>query len=340
MNTSARATRRRAWNIFFATIAVFMLLVAVQSIARYRALEPHRHDVESTTTTSQLSTSPICKNVITRAISHDVLEQSLIERRRDFPALALSTLTKMLDAEMLKDPPFDICSFAECKRAEIRGWSGLNHGYGRWEMMGEPVVKCPQVRSFGSGDEEKRFCWADEFDQTPCVVFSIGSANAWSFETDLVANTHCHVHTFDCTVDGQVPPTLVDRVTFHKYCIGNSSQGGELFKSLDELIEIAGVSQVTLLKMDIEGFEWQVINQIVDSALQARTDIFPMQIAVEMHYLTQFPEVNFHGRDLSPGEIYLYFESLFQRGGYVLAERRDNRFCAHCSEILLLKVMC
>ena len=69
-------------------------------------------------------------------------------------------------------------------------------------------------------------------------------------------------------------------------------------------------------------------------------DIFPNQIAVEVHYLTLFVELDWQGRDLSPAEIYLYFEKFFRLGGYVLAERRDNPFCHHCSEILLIRAMC
>jgi hypothetical protein len=69
-------------------------------------------------------------------------------------------------------------------------------------------------------------------------------------------------------------------------------------------------------------------------------DIFPSQIAVEMHYLTMFAENDWQGRDLSPAEIYLYFEHFFRNGGYVLAERRDNVYCKHCSEVLLVRAKC
>ena len=83
---------------------------------------------------------------------------------------------------------------------------------------------------------------------------------------------------------------------------------------------------------------------IVESARKALEttgrDIFPKQIALEVHYLTQFRENDFFGRDFSPAEIYLFFETLFQFGGYVLAERRDNRYCPHCSEVLLVKALC
>ena len=94
----------------------------------------------------------------------------------------------------------------------------------------------------------------------------------------------------------------------------------------------------------MQGFEWDVIVDTIDGAKSALEttgkDIFPDQIAVELHYLTMFKENDWHGRDLSPGEIFLYMEYFFQSGGYVLTDRNDNKFCPHCSEILLVRAKC
>ena len=96
--------------------------------------------------------------------------------------------------------------------------------------------------------------------------------------------------------------------------------------------------------MHTQGFEWDVVEDIISTSLEEKAktgaDILPIQLALEMHYLTQFPQVSFHGRDLSPGEIFMYFQDIFVRGGYILAERRDNDQCPHCSEILLVRAKC
>lgn len=190
----------------------------------------------------------ICDNPITRTIQRDTLIKGLDERFK-FSKVALPRLTELLNAHMTQkwEPQcgFDACRFS-------RGWSGLTNWHERFDMMGNIAVKCPDLRSFGSGDDEKRFCWSDELvSGKECVVFSIGSANHWGFEEAMVAKTNCVVHTFDCTVDGLVPEAIKSRVTFHKYCIGSPTIG-PLFKTLDELVQVAGVPHVSFLKMDIE----------------------------------------------------------------------------------------
>jgi hypothetical protein len=87
-----------------------------------------------------------------------------------------------------------------------------------------------------------------------------------------------------------------------------------------------------------------VLPAIVDSSraflVQTGVDIFPEQIATELHYITQMPQLPWMGRDKSPGEIFQLFNYLFFQGGYVLADRHDNEACKHCSEILLVHAVC
>jgi hypothetical protein len=68
-------------------------------------------------------------------------------------------------------------------------------------------------------------------------------------------------------------------------------------------------------------------------------DIFPSQIAVELHYLSKFG-VDWQGRDKTPVEIAMLFNHLFSHGGYVLVDRNDNNMCRHCTEILLARTWC
>ena len=58
--------------------------------------------------------------------------------------------------------------------------------------------------------------------RSPCVVYSIGSNNDWSFELGVLKSTSCEVHTFDCTGDRsrfKVPPS--NRLFFHYECLEN-----------------------------------------------------------------------------------------------------------------------
>ena len=231
-----------------------------------------------------------------------------------------------------------------------RFFSGLSMDWRRFDMMGPVVLHCPNVQQFGSGDEEKRFCFPPldaNATQKTCVIYSIGSNNVWSFEEAVLTNTACVIHVFDCTVSKS--PRLRAAIVFHRVCLGAGTyitDRGWHFMDLAGLTQLAGVP-ATFIKMDIEGFEWDVLLNIVKAGAihmqQTGQDIFPRQIAVEMHYFALSKQLQWYGRDRSPGEIYTFFNHLFRFGGYVIAERRDNNVmygCAFCTEVLLVRAAC
>ena len=206
---------------------------------------------------------------------------------------------------------------------------------------------CSKTEKFGTADGEKRLCVSDIDPARPCKVFSLGSANDWRFEEDIVSRTHCSVDTFDCTGDFTVPEHLRSRVTFHKICIGTQSSGS--FLAWADVVQRYGVP--TVLKMDIEGWEWAVLPQITQGTA-------PRQIAMELHACGVFdkavlPRVPFQevwgpagdagrfGKDKRyvklgdpKAEIKLLMEGLRAAGMYLM-DRHDNPFCAACSEIVL-----
>lgn len=276
---------------------------------------------------------PLCDNDIQEIYGGPKLAKAITERF-EFHDIAVQKL-----ANFMSRPRLDCqaacrefsCVAKPCIGAEA--YSGLIYGWERFDLMG-PVAQCPSIVSFGQGDEEKRFCLhRQQLENDPsCVAFSIGGNNKWNFEEDLAKTTKCHIHTFDCTVDGDIPSHLKDRVTFHKLCLGSPEKSNAYmrFANFKQLIAVAAVDHVTLLKMDIEGFEYEALQQ----------HMLPTQIALEFHYVSQYSGVFFHGRDLSPAELYAFFNYLFYRGGYLLGARRDNEGCPHCSEVLLVKALC
>jgi hypothetical protein len=97
--------------------------------------------------------------------------------------------------------------------------------------------------------------------QAPCVIYSLGSNGDVSFEQDIIKQTPCEVHTFDCTV---ASISIVDsqRHIFHKLCIGkskgNPTPQGPQFDQLNSVMKKLGHTKLALLKMDIEGSEFEV----------------------------------------------------------------------------------
>ena len=92
----------------------------------------------------------------------------------------------------------------------------------------------------------------------------------------------------------------------------------------------------TVLKMDIEGFEWSVLSTLASPS----TPFLPDTLSMELHWKTQFPELSWYGRNRDGNELAAFIDYLFSRGGYVLVDRNDNRKCPHCSEIVLARLAC
>jgi len=85
-----------------------------------------------------------------------------------------------------------------------------------------------------------------------------------------------------------------------------------------------------LLKLDIEGGEWDVLREMVE-----QTELLPDQISMELHYGTSNDELSWYGRFKSAGEIALWMDRMWRLGRYMLVDRSDG-VCAHCTQLLLV----
>jgi len=123
-------------------------------------------------------------------------------------------------------------------------------GHEQFEMLDPVGPNCSLLISLGVGNDEKRICTNSSQlkQQKDCLIVSIGSFNHWAFEEAVFYQTSCHVLTFDCKVNGVVPPRISSRVTFHKICIGEKDQekGRQIWKTWGTLSEI-GHSPPSLL---------------------------------------------------------------------------------------------
>lgn len=216
------------------------------------------------------------------------------------------------------------------------------HGHSRFDMLGPIGPRCPkQLSSFGRGDDEKRICDLGQLKDSPegCTIISIGSKNKWGFEEAVYDQTTCHVHTFDCTGNwgNWAPPErIATRVTFHNVCIAaeDSFLSFRKFRAWTHLLLESNLSRSpAYLKMDIEGYEWDVLTALFRNA---KSDLLPDQIALELHYKTQM-DLPWRGRYKSAGEIALFGQMLFE-AGYFIIDRHDNPACHHCSEILIARL--
>ena len=220
--------------------------------------------------------------------------------------------------------------------------------FGAFQKMGSCVTTC--IGGPCRKDVSKIACGADrDTTEAPCVVYSVGGNNQWEFELDVLAKTPCDVHTFDCTgkeARFKVPTEHGDRLKFHYVCLGTKNKDatgttGE-FWTLEKMQKTLGHDQIDLFKMYAEGYEfplfdsWPILTDVRSPAA-----VLPMQILVEVHYQTQMPELSrFRREDWKFSTDMINLQSKFLQMGYAVIERDDNRRCAHCTELTLVRVRC
>lgn len=220
----------------------------------------------------------------------------------------------------------------------------------RFKVFENTSAACPtELRRVGAGyGEGKMLCAVAEVLSKSNIVISLGSAGDYSFEEAIAENNMSpKFHTFDCTGSFEYSGRFADRITFHKKCIGatDTVQHGRQFITYSTLLKQLGNPYVGLLKMDIEGYEFDVL----PSVLEVADEQMPVMIAIEVHYASQMPELTWsykHSRNRrgnrvvggkSPAELALFAFYLLHKG-YVLISKENN--CATCSEMVFLKVYC
>lgn len=219
-------------------------------------------------------------------------------------------------------------------------------GSRRFDLF-DPFLKCPNgnppERFGGAADGGKLVC-ADILAAPGCVVYSLGSNGDFSFEEDVLARTQCTVTTFDCT---STEHTLGARHKFVNKCLGSQARmvaNPASWITLEAAMESLGHAHLSLLKIDVEGAEYDVL-----SAWAVDAPGLPQQIAMELHYdyiyygMPSFRNSNDVSNLLWPlhkmrlTDLALFMSHL-AGAGYGIVSREDNEFHPHCSEISLVRV--
>eukprot|EP00966_Prymnesium_polylepis_P173055 4002775-Prymnesium_polylepis.1 len=217
------------------------------------------------------------------------------------------------------------------------------------------LVSYPElVQGSKKGDDDKRLCSSMLHELRPHdVIVSLGSNNEFGFEEQMLACSGSHIATFDCTVKNATNKPLTSRVSFHPYCIGPADTERALtWKNISEVaLQAARLHsggdmdknrppRIAVLKADVEGWEWVVLDQVLSAAAAPST--LPQQIAVEVHLITheryQIPGFKKTGSTAALPNRTSKLQQLREKAGFALIDRNDNPWCRHCSELLFLRV--
>lgn len=221
------------------------------------------------------------------------------------------------------------------QRKELQGQSpDWHNGQMLWGRF-EPFVTCPpgmelaRIGAGGLADGGKWVCGITSL-KPPCLVYSLGSHGQFDFEDAVLNSTQCEVHTFDCTITGE--SRAVGRHFYHQICLGTDEvHNGSVYMSWATVLKHLGHEQrqVDLLKVDIEGFEVEFLQEWFE-----QTTDYPQQLAIEMHYSHHF-ETPRHMMTL--GDMSLFMMHLYNLGYALYSKEVNAPYPSNC-EFSLIRV--
>ena len=172
----------------------------------------------------------------------------------------------------------DLFRRAQVKLPTVRHGSG----YGGWRIYPDPLDEESVVYSFGIGEDisfdlsliETYGVQVHAFDPTPKSL-------AWLAEQKLPQEMHVHdfgVADFDGTAAFAAPEDPAHVSYSLRRAPGSADVAEGRVYRLRTIMERLGHTHVDLLKMDIEGAEYDVLQDLVDSRVDVR------QLLVEFHH--------------------------------------------------------
>lgn len=171
-----------------------------------------------------------------------------------------------------------------------------------WELY-RPVWSCPLQQRFGpQGDAGKIICnpsWLRELGDK-CIIYSFGIADAAIFEAALMDYApNCRLRAFDPTTSlkevstsKQLEVLTRPNAEFRQVGLGARNEvssarefytgSNHKLKTLRDLMAQFGDQEISLLKLDIEGFEWDVLSAMQKPPQSKHR--FPFhQLSIELH---------------------------------------------------------
>ena len=206
-----------------------------------------------------------------------------------------------------------------------------------------------------------------------CIVYSIGSGGQFDFELQVLKQTRCTVHTFDCTRGREMHDKFVRSTAarlqtpdlrssykccaahagrsmiesirhhskYHQVCIGRKAGSiGAMgrFQTLSGIMAELGHEMVTLMRWDIEGFEYDLFHDMLyEVSLRSR---LPRVMQFELHYRAlMHSRPQWRLREKTAGELALAGVQLYDAGFRALASD-PNVGCEACYEYTILQTSC
>lgn len=220
--------------------------------------------------------------------------------------------------------------------SKIIPWEGLKGGLYLWDYF-PPAFNCPLRERFGKiSDGGKVLCNLGAVARKKdCVVFSFGVRDDVSFEEELMKKSSCTIYAFDPSVAALPNGATVMR---HGDCVeaegGEGGNGGSIhfermglgsnnvvakkstdynLQTLETLMRAKGVTTIDVLKIDIEGSEWEVFRQLAAAGTLKHVN----QLCIELHFKQQ--TTNLNGAGSGVGDVFDFFHAVESAGLYAFS---------------------
>ena len=228
----------------------------------------------------------------------------------------------------------------ECKEGRRRGHCHFSDI--------SPLPFPPSMVQRGNGETEKTTLTGILSQQKDdCIVYGIGISTDSSFEQSM-ATQNCQVFGFDCTITEEADSVKGKDFTFLPICIGEDTASDHLgkawsttnlkdtneirlFQPLSQVMSTLNHTKVDILKFDVEGNEWA----LMDSVLAA--PFLPRQLNFELHLMGANPGPV--PPNLVQGKRRKAVNELMLRlmeAGYGVVSVEWNRFDTFCAEITMV----
>jgi len=165
--------------------------------------------------------------------------------------------------------------------------------YTVWDFF-PPAFNCPhEVERLGAlGDGGKWVCGLSRVAKKPdCIVYSFGINYESSFESEILSNTdNCEIWGYDFSVTAfgpEIPRSLLHRTHFHAFGLSGTDKHAPDDKppmyTLESLMKLNGHTHIDILKIDIEGWEFETITTLLTPYISSGEPLPFGQLQLEIH---------------------------------------------------------
>ncbi|KIK61067.1 hypothetical protein GYMLUDRAFT_85072 [Collybiopsis luxurians FD-317 M1] len=176
---------------------------------------------------------------------------------------------------------------------DVENFPDHDKPYTIWNFF-PAAFNCPyEVRHLGTlADGGKWVCGLSKLEREPdCIIYSFGISGDSTFEAELLQDTnHCKIWGYDFSVTDftdDIPNSEKWRTNFQPYGLAGKDSPGTTNSppmfSLQSLMNLNGHDHIDLLKIDIEGWEFETLEELIKPYLSSGKPLPFAQLQLEIH---------------------------------------------------------